>query len=65
MGAYQVEASDGAESFVIATTDRASEAIKKFADALERHRRAWVTDETGLDVSMEDLVALARNEIGG
>jgi hypothetical protein len=61
---FQVEAAEGAEVFLIATTDTASEAVIKLTDALDRHARAWATDETGTDVSMEDLIARARQERG-
>jgi hypothetical protein len=61
---FQVEAADGEGAFLIATTDTASEAVKKLTDALDRHKRAWASDETGADVSMDDLVARARQERG-
>ena len=50
---------------VLVTTDTAIEAIAKLAGAAEAHRRAWVKDQTGLDVTPDELIALASAERQG
>ena len=62
---FQIEAVDSDDAFLIATTDTASEAVEKLTDALNRHTRAWASDETGAEVSLDDLTARAHEERGG
>jgi len=47
---------------VLVTTDTAIEAIAKLASATATHRRVWVKDETGLDVTRDELMARASAE---
>ena len=62
MSKYQICAVDNDGVHVLVTTDTAIEAIAKLAGATETHRRAWVKDETGLDVTPDDLMARALAE---
>ena len=63
MRVYQVSAlnEEGAE-VVFATTDTATLAILRLQEARARHLRAWVSDETGNDISIPDLIARADEE---
>ena len=63
MRVYQVSglSSDGV-AVVFATTDMASLAITRLQEARVRYLRAWVSDETGIDVSVPDLIARAGKE---
>ena len=63
MRVYQVKALNAEGSLVdFATTDVAVLAIARLQEARARHIRAWVTDETGGDVRVPDLIALADAE---
>ena len=63
MRVYQVSGLDRAGAAVVfATTDTASLAIMRLQEARVRYLRAWVSDETGLDVSVPDLIARAKEE---
>ena len=64
MPAYQISAAGDDGVKVLATTDTATEALQKFKSALEDYRRAWVTDETGADVQIEELMVRAFGEQG-
>jgi len=48
----------------LCTCDTASSALGKFRAALLDHKRAWVTDETGSDVSEAELARRASEEAG-
>lgn len=65
MKVYQVSGLDqhGA-SVVFATTDTAGLAIVRLQEARARYLRAWVSDGTGLDVSVPDFLARAAAERG-
>ena len=63
MRVYQVSAlNDEGAVVVFATTDTASLAIIRLQEARARHLRAWVSDETGNDISIPDLIARADEE---
>ncbi len=63
MAIYSIKGVDEGERVVdVAAADTAKLAVTKFIDALEQYRRAWVSDQTGADVSMDDLVQLAISE---
>jgi hypothetical protein len=49
---------------VFATTDTAALAIARLQEARARYLRAWVSDETGVDLSVPDLIARAAEERG-
>jgi hypothetical protein len=60
---YQVNALNAEGALVdVATTDVAVLAIARLQEARVRHLRAWVTDETGRDVHVPDLIARAEAE---
>jgi PAB1-binding protein PBP1 len=60
---YQVSALNAEGALVnFATTDVAVLAIARLQEARARHLRAWVTDETGNDVRVPDLIARADAE---
>ena len=63
MRVYQIGGLDaeGAE-VAFATTDTAVLAIGRLQEARARFLRAWVTDETGVDISVPDLIARAASE---
>ena len=63
MRVYQIGGLDakGAE-VAFATTDTAVLAIGRLQEARARYLRAWVTDETGVDISVPDLIARAASE---
>jgi hypothetical protein len=60
---YQVSGLDanGVE-VAFATTDTAALAIKRLQEARARYLRAWVSDETGSNVSVPLLLARAAEE---
>ena len=64
MRIYQIGAATGGHSLALGTTDTASDALQKLRHALEEYGRAWVTDYTGADVSLEELAARALEEAG-
>ena len=47
---------------VFATTDTAAMAINRLQEARVRFLRAWVSDESGVDVRVPDLLARAAEE---
>jgi tRNA G26 N,N-dimethylase Trm1 len=61
--AYQVSGlnSEGAV-VVFTTTDTAGLAITRLQEARVRYLRAWVSDETGIDLAVPDLLARAEEE---
>ena len=63
MRAFQVSGlnAEGA-AVVFATTDTATLAIARLQEARARYLRAWVSDETGVDLSVPDLIARAAQE---
>jgi hypothetical protein len=64
--AYEVQGvTDTGETISIATTDTASDALTKLRDAVTRYRRVWVVDESGADVSIDDLLARTNEEHEG
>ena len=63
MPVYEIRAIDQDRNVtVVATTDMATAALVKFRDALPRYRRTWVSDESGSDVSHEELMARSNCE---
>ena len=63
MRVYQVSALDAEGAMVnFATTDLAVLAIARLQEARARHLRAWVSDETGADISIPDLIVRADEE---
>jgi hypothetical protein len=62
MPTYQICAVDDNGVNVVTTCDSATEAVAKLAGAAETHRRAWVADETGHDVTPDELMARALGE---
>ncbi len=49
-------------AIVLGTADTASHALAHIRDALGDYPRAWVTDETDMDVSLPELMRLAEEE---
>ena len=64
MHSYQVSAVGDDGVTMLATTDTATQALEKFKAAIKDYRRAWVTDDTGADVSMKELIVSALREQG-
>ena len=63
MRVYQIGGLDAQGSMVVfATTDTAALAIMRLQEARARFLRAWVSDETGADVGVPDLIARAADE---
>jgi hypothetical protein len=62
---YQVSGLNSKGAVVaFATTDTAALAITRLQEARGRYLRAWVSDETGDNVSVPDLIARATAERG-
>lgn len=63
MRVYRINAvnKDG-RAIVLGTTDTASQALNNIRDALGDYPRAWVTDETDLDVSLVELMRTTQEE---
>lgn len=62
---YQVSGLNSKGAVVaFATTDTAALAITRLQEARVRYLRAWVSDETGDNVSVPDLIARATAERG-
>lgn len=65
MRVYQVSGLNSKGAVVaFATTDTAALAITRLQEARVRYLRAWVSDETGDNVSVPDLIARATAERG-
>jgi hypothetical protein len=64
MPSYEVKGVNDGEIVVVATVDTATDALTKCSDAEQVYRRVWVTDETGKDVSVEQLLARSEEEVG-
>ena len=63
MRVYQIGGLDARGATVaFATTDTAVMAIARLQEARARYLRAWVSDETGVDIRIPDLIALAADE---
>ena len=63
MPVYEVKAVGHDRAVVIiGTTDTATAALIKFRDALPSYRRVWVSDESGADVSQEELIVRSIRE---
>ena len=63
MKAFQVSGLDAAGAAVVfATTDTAALALTRLQEARVRYLRAWVSDETGHDLRVPDLIARAAEE---
>ena len=63
MRVYQIGGLDAQGAMVaFATTDTAVMAIARLQEARARYLRAWVSDETGVDIRIPDLIALAADE---
>jgi hypothetical protein len=63
MRAYEIGALDAQGAMVaFATTDTAVMAITRLQEARARFLRAWVSDETGVNISIPDLIARAADE---
>ena len=57
---YQVSGIDAAGAVVdYSTTDNPALAINRLQEARVRYLRAWVTDETGVDLNVPNLIKLA------
>jgi hypothetical protein len=60
---YQISGIDAAGAVVdYSTTDNPSLAINRLQEARARYLRAWVSDETGVDVNIPGLIKLAAEE---
>lgn len=64
MTAYQILVVGDDGVTVLATTDTATEALAKFKGALDDFRRVWVTNETGADLLVAELIARSLGEQG-
>ena len=63
MKVYQVSGVDAAGAEVaFATTDTAALALKRLQEARAKYLRAWVSDETGDNVTVPDLIIRAAQE---
>lgn len=60
--AYVVLAAKGTGIMLVGTTDTASEALIKLADALNQHAFAWAEDEPGFEISPAELRARSYEE---
>jgi hypothetical protein len=60
--AYQIGAASGRKPIIVSTTDTAWEALEKYLLALDEFDRAWVTDCSGADVSLAELIARSEEE---
>ena len=60
---YQISGLDKAGRVVdYSTTDNAALAISRLQEARVRYLRAWVSDETGVDVNVPSLIKRAAQE---
>ena len=60
---YQISGIDAAGAVVgFSTTDNPAMAINRLQEARARYLRAWVSDETGVDVNIPSLIKLAAEE---
>jgi len=60
---YQISGLDAAGAVVdYSTTDNPALAINRLQEARVRYLRAWVTDETGLDLNVPSLIKLAAQD---
>lgn len=63
MKVYQVSGVDAAGAEVaFATTDTPALALKRLQEARAKYLRAWVSDETGDNVTVPDLIIRAAQE---
>lgn len=63
MKVYQISGVDAAGAEVaFSTTDTAALALTRLQEARAKYLRAWVTDETGDNVSVPDLIIRAAQE---
>ena len=63
MKVYQISGIDAAGAVVdFSTTDNAALAINRLQEARVRYLRAWVSDETGVDVNVPSLIKRAAQE---
>ena len=63
MRVYQVGGLDAQGAMVaFATADTAVMALARLQEARGRFLRAWVSDETGSDIRIPDLIARAAHE---
>lgn len=66
MSSYDVKGVAGLSTVVvIASTDTATAALIKYRDAITQYRRVWVTDETGFDIGVVELLARFEAESRG
>jgi tRNA G26 N,N-dimethylase Trm1 len=60
---YQISGIDEAGAVVdFSTTDNPALAINRLQEARARYLRAWVSDESGLDINVPSLINLAAEE---
>jgi hypothetical protein len=60
---YQISGIDAAGAVVdFSTADNAALAINRLQEARVRYLRAWVSDETGVDVNVPSLIKRAAQE---
>ena len=63
MRVYQVSGIDAAGAVVdYSTTDDPALAINRLQEARARYLRAWVSDETGVDLNVPSLIKLAAQD---
>ena len=63
MRVYQISGIDAAGAVVgFSTTDNPAMAINRLQEARARYLRAWVSDETGVDVNVPSLIKLAAQD---
>jgi hypothetical protein len=59
---YLVKAAANGDIVDIATADSAKLAMIRYLDAVDQYDRAWVSDDSGKDILIDDLVRLAQQE---
>ena len=60
---YQISGINAAGAVVdYSTTDNPALAINRLQEARVRYLRAWVSDETGVDVNVPSLIRLAAQD---
>ena len=62
MQVYLVKAAERGRAVEVATVDSAKQAVIHYLDALGQYGRAWVSDASGNDILIDDLVNLALRE---
>lgn len=62
MRVFRVNAVIEGRHVVLGTATTATQALERVRDAISEYRRAWATDEQGIDVSLPDLMRMADEE---